>query len=43
MSSIDKIILNKEQYIQKILELLYDRTENELIFVNEFLMKIFKV
>ncbi len=43
MSAIDKIILNKEQYIQKIVELLYDRTENELIFVNEFLMKIFKV
>lgn len=35
--------MTKEQYIQKILDLLQDRTENELIFVFEFLQRIFRL
>lgn len=34
--------MSKEQYIQKIRDLLQDRTENELIFVFEFLQRIFR-
>ena len=35
--------MNKEDYIQKIIDLLKDgRTENELIFILEFLERIFK-
>ena len=35
--------MHKEQYIQKIRDLLQDRTENELIFVFEFLQRIFRL
>ena len=35
--------MHKEQYIQKIRNLLQDRTENELIFVFEFLQRIFRL
>lgn len=35
--------MSKEQYIQKIRDLLQDRTENELIFVLEFLQRIFRL
>lgn len=35
--------MSKEQYIQKIIDLLQDKTENELIFVFEFLQRIFRL
>ena len=35
--------MSKEQYIQKIRDLLQDKTENELIFVFEFLQRIFRL